>query len=255
MISEYKLNVYGCGSPIRLPMMQTLANGLNANNFIKKENPQYLDGNSVVWGLIRGAKPIMEITGKHGYDFFQVDNAYFGRNEYFRITKNSLQLIGLPNNVKDNRYINIFKKHNLQYKKWQKKRSDKIIICLSSEYLYSYYSTTLNEWLNNTIKEIRKYTDKEIIVRLKNNNLNSIEKDIENAWCVVTHVSAAALDALRLGVPVVTTGICSATSLSTQISDIDNPLMLEGRDELFSHLAWAQFSIEEMASGLHKILF
>ena len=75
---------------------------------------------------------------------------------------------------------------------------------------------------------------------------DDIDADISNAWCVVTHVSAAALDALRLGIPVVTTGQCAATPLSIKIQDIDNPIFVDGRDELFSLLACGQFTPEEM---------
>ena len=73
---------------------------------------------------------------------------------------------------------------------------------------------------------------------------------IADAWCVVTHVSAAALDALRLGIPVVTTGECAATPLATPIAEIDNPRMPDGRESLFSTLAYGQFTQEEMRSGL-----
>jgi hypothetical protein len=43
-------------------------------------------------------------TRGSGRDFFQVDNAYFGRNIYFRVTQNALQINYLPSKVIDNRY-------------------------------------------------------------------------------------------------------------------------------------------------------
>ena len=75
---------------------------------------------------------------------------------------------------------------------------------------------------------------------------DDIDEAIQDAWCVVTHVSAAALDALRLGVPVITTGECAATPLATALSEINNPRLSEGREMLFSLLANCQFTPEEM---------
>jgi hypothetical protein len=65
----------------------------------------------------------------------------------------------------------------------------------------------------------------------------------------VTHVSAAAIDALRIGVPVVTTADCAATPLATPIEDIESPLTGMDRRPLFSSLAYGQFTPQEMASG------
>ena len=91
-------------------------------------------------------------------------------------------------------------------------------------------------------------TDRPIQLRSKE-TLTSIDQEIIDAWCVVTHVSAAALDALRLGIPVVTTQQCGATPLATPIDEIDNPRMADGRESLFSTLAYGQFSPEEMRAG------
>ena len=62
-------------------------------------------------------------------------------------------------------------------------------------------------------------------------------------------VSAAALDSLRMGVPVVTTGVCAASALATPLSEIENPILPNGREALFSLLANAQFTLEEMSSN------
>jgi hypothetical protein len=218
------LHAYGCGSPIRLPIVHALAIGSGASQFIPDPNPVYQGGDSIVWGLIRGADEIMLQTSRNGCDYFQIDNAYFGRNVYYRVTLNALQLSQLP-----------------------AERNGPIVICPSSEFLYRFMGTTLDKWVAEVVDEIKKYTDRKIFIRYKDISLkDDIDLDISNAWCVVTHVSAAALDALRLGIPVVTTGQCAATPLSIKTQDIDNPSLLGGRDELFSLLACGQFTPEEM---------
>ena len=238
---------YGCGSPIRLPIVQALATGSAANAFIPNANPTYQGGDSIVWGLIRGAHEIMQQTRQNGFDYFQIDNAYFGRNRYFRVTRNALQLIHMPKAVIDDRYLFIFNMLGKSIMPWRKERNGPIVICPSSEFLYGFYGTTLQAWIHSVTAEIKKYTDRQIVVRYKElMPKDDIDEVIQDAWCVVTHVSAAALDALRLGVPVIITGECAASPLATPISEIENPRLNDGREALFSLLANCQFTPEEM---------
>jgi hypothetical protein len=105
----------------------------------------------------------------------------------------------------------------------------------------------LQAWIHSVTAEIKKYSNRKIVVRYKElMPKDDIDEAIQDAWCVVTHVSAAALDALRLGVPVITTGECAATPLATPLSEINNPRLSEGRQMLFSMLASCQFTPEEM---------
>ena len=244
---SHQIVAYGCGSPIRLPIVQALATGAGANAFIPNANPTYQGGDSIVWGLIRGAHEIMQQTRQNGFDYFQIDNAYFGRNRYFRVTRNALQLTHMPKVVIDDRYLFIFKMLGKSIMPWRKERNGPIVICPSSEFLYKFYGTTLQAWIHSVTTEIKKYTDRQIVVRYKElMPKDDIDDAIQDAWCVVTLVSAAALDALRLGVPVVTTGECAASPLATPISEIENPKLLDGREMLFSFLASCQFTPEEM---------
>lgn len=43
---------YGCGSPIKLPIVGALARGSSAKEFIPDANPVYRGDNSIVWGLM-----------------------------------------------------------------------------------------------------------------------------------------------------------------------------------------------------------
>ena len=61
---------------------------------------------------------------------------------------------------------------------------------------------------------------------------------------------AAGLDALRLGIPVVTTAPCAASPLATSLEAIETPYLHGDRIRLFSTLAWGQFTPDEMRSGL-----
>ena len=241
------LFAYGCGSPVRLPIIESLAIGSSASKFIPIANPAYQGGDSIVWGLIRGAPKIMFDTNHNGCDFFQIDNAYFGRNIYYRVSLNTLQLSWMPASVVSNRYRLILNQLGKKILPWRQKRNGPIVVCPSSDHLHRFFWGTLESWVSSIIVEIKKYTDRPITVRYKELMPNGdIDAEIHEAWCVVTHVSAAALDALRLGIPVITTGVCAASPLSTQIQEIENPFLGNGRDELFSLLACGQFTPDEM---------
>jgi hypothetical protein len=234
-------------------VIKAIANGSNANNLIVNSSPSYIDGDSIVWGLIRGADKIMQQTKLNDYDFYHIDNAYFGRDLFFRITKNALQLSKLPNLIIDDRYKKILSYLGKDIEPWKTTRNGPILLCPSSNFLYSFYGSSLSEWVSDTINQIRSYSDRPIKIRYKELiPKDDIDHDILDAWCVVTHVSAAALDSLRLGIPVIVTGSCAASPLSTPIKDIENPKMEDGRHELFSYLAWGQFSVEEFSK--HNII-
>ena len=240
------LNVYGCGSPIRLPIAEAMAQGSGAVNFLPQADPTYVPGNSIVWGLIRGARNIIESTISNHCDYYQMDNAYFGRDVYYRITRNGLQLSKLAN--RDESRLNLqFKSLNLKFENWKKRRGDNILICASSEDLYRFYQTTADDWISSTISKIRRYTDRPIVIRKK--QLFGIEDAVKNSWIVVTHSSAAAIDALRFGIPVIITEESAAMPLATKFSEIENPRITANRRTLFSTLAWGQFTMEEMRNG------
>jgi len=242
-----KIFAYGCGSPIRLPVVKSIAHGSLANDFIANPYPFYRGGDSIIWGLIRGANEIMIQTRQSGFNYYQIDNAYFGRNLYFRVTENALQINHLPKIVINNRYKLILDQIDKKILDWKRKRNGPIVICPSSDFLFRYMGTSCDLWIDSVVRELAKITDRPYVVRYKESMAkNEIESEINNAWCVITHVSAAALDALRIGIPVVTTANCAATCLSTPLSQIENPIMLDGREELFSLLANSQFTKEEM---------
>jgi hypothetical protein len=163
------------------------------------------------------------------------------------VTLNALQFSRIPPSVINNRYELILNQLNKPILPWKAKRNGPIVICPSSEFLYRFFGTTLEDWINAVIDELKKFTDRKIVIRYKEMiPRDDIDDEISDAWCVVTHMSAAALDALRLGIPVVTTGECAASPLASNFEEIERPRFFDGRNELFSLLACGQFTPEEM---------
>lgn len=238
------MNVYACGTPIRKHVCRAMAEYLKAP-LHEESSPNYRGGDSVFWGLIRGSKTIRDKTVKAGHDYYQLDNGYLGRDAYYRVTKNAFQLTELVERPAY-RFEHIAKHHNIKIRPWYKKGT-KVLFCLSTEHLYKFMDMDIETHKRKTLKAIK--TDREVVVRDKKNNI-PIEDALRDAWCVVTHSSAVALDALQYGIPVFTTGPCAAKPCALQdLSRIDDPIYPE-REPLFHSLAWGQFLPEEMKLGL-----
>jgi hypothetical protein len=123
-------------------------------------------------------------------------------------------------------------------------------------------------WVNQKISEIRKFTEKSIVVRPHPRspfvlNMNGVQleqpRKILNTYdsfdinynyhCVVNHNSGPAVQSAINGIPVV----CDQSSLAFPVSDrfenIDTPT-LPSREEWFLKLCHTEWTIEEIASGI-----
>ena len=240
------MNVYACGTPVRQKILQAVAEGLGAP-FYKEADPKYRGGDAVVWGLIRGAPRLIKEIRDAGHDYWHMDNGYFGRNHLFRITKNANQRTDLIERPAE-RWERISKLFGLTLAPWQK-GGGKIIVAQSTPHLYKFMGTEIDQWTNSVVATLRRNTDREIVVRPKKTS-HPIENDLQNCHALVTHTSASALDALRAGVPVFTTGECCAKPLALQdLTQIESPIYPE-REPLFRHLSYCMFTVEELKKGM-----
>ncbi len=155
-------------------------------------------GSPVLWdGMMR--------TIKDGFDFYYGDHAYFGRGKFYRITKNRLQHDG--SGTSDLRRV----KHFYEAATPWKKTGKNIIVCPQSES----HHTRLGEknWLERVLHTLKASTDRPIIVRKKRQS-RPLVADLDDAWCIVTHTSNAAVESIMAGVPAICTGDCAASRLS-----------------------------------------
>lgn len=192
---------------------------------------------------------------ENNLDFYTIDTGYIQpgiKKEYHRITKNALQNLGpcIPREHDRLRFLNWrYRNH---------RPGKKILIVPPSEKVMVFYGYNLDTWMTETIKEIKKYTSKEIEVRLKpsraeRTHRNTIQQAMEDAYCVVTYNSIAATEALLYGVPAIALAPNSATMFcNTEISQINdlyipNPVDMTA---FAAHLSYCQFTSKEMRSGV-----
>ena len=127
-----------------------------------------------------------------------------------------------------------------------------------SQKLLNLYDINLEEWLQNTQDEIKKYTDRPVITRLKQTRASRVSDNTmemalaQDVHCLVTFSSIAAGEALLLGKPAITLGPNAAAALCSQsLSEIENP-KIPTLDEVAAwarHIAYCQFTEVEMRDG------
>jgi hypothetical protein len=201
-----------------------------------------------------------------GRDYYFMESGYLGnypshqndggKKIYHRIVKNAMQQDRMLD-VPDDRWNALCRFNNdLAYTGW-KLPGSKILVVAPSQKPCKYYGIDRQEWLTQTIEEIKKYTDREIIVREKTPRWERSQSTIYDAlandvWSTVTYNSIAALESVHYGIPAFALAPTAADPVcSKDLSQIETPFM---PDENFVYkwlcsVAYGQFSLTEMLSG------
>jgi len=168
-----------------------------------------------------------------------------------------------------------WKKFNIELKPWAQ-TGEEIIVCGQHHNSHQWRNNPkMPNWFEQQISEIRKHTDRPIIVRPHPRNTINIDitkfKNVEvivpkrdpntyddtdfnqklkNAWAVVNHSSNPAMQSVFNGIPV----FVSEASLSydvgnSSLADINNPKMPD-RQNWANSLAYTEWTTEEIKQGL-----
>jgi hypothetical protein len=212
-------------------------------------------------------------------DFYYIDTGYMGcypDKNWHRFTKNNFQTLDHLNykqldfltDVKKlkERFASIMKVNYDNYKPKRPVKGENILIippsakvlkCLT---LNGHVNFTQEEYIDYVSKEIKKYTDKKIIVRQKPNRDERTRKggNLQNQLindkihCLVAFNSIAAFEAIQGGYPAITLGPNAASFLSEkEIKNIENPYFADD-DKIREHslyLSACQFNKEEFTNG------
>jgi hypothetical protein len=203
------------------------------------------DGAAVFYGILRGVGPLVHQALAAGRDWFYCDNGYFlpGHFDgYFRVTRGAYQYAGIAAPAWER-----WQRLGIEVAPWRE-NGRHIVVCPPGEAYCRHHGIDERGWLADLLKALRVTTDRSVIVRHKRAK-TTLQQDLHGAHALVTHQSAAALEALRSGIPVVVNGSCAAAPLATPLSEIDNPRRLE-RLEWFATLAGLQWTLEEFREGI-----
>ncbi len=144
-----------------------------------------------------------------------------------------------------------------------------ILICLQRIDGWSMTGNDVQKWLNNTIRILKDYTKRPILVRrhpgdkqqtkiifpvgVKVSKSTNIREDLENAWATVTFNSSPGVASLISGVPVFVTDPIPQHSqtwplCNTNLSKIETPEMPD-RMEWINSLSQSHWNEYEVESG------
>ena len=208
----------------------------------------------VVRGIAK--RKVIHKAIEDGRDFYYIDTGYFGHGKgklYHRITKNNLQYNSV---IRRDCPTDRLKKTGIQI--WPHTPGTNILLCPPSQKALNYWNVNLETWIVQTTEEIKKYTDRPIVIREKQSrHIRTNEDTMEMALsrdvhCMVTYNSIAAVESLIYGKPVFTMGPNAAAPLAnTDLSKIEKPFMPTTAmvKRLCANLAYNQFTPDEMANG------
>jgi hypothetical protein len=109
------------------------------------------------------------------------------------------------------------------------------------------------DWLEGVLALLAQITDRPVVVRQHpgwDASIGPLDDDLRGAWCAITWGSGAGIRAIAAGVPVIHEfkDWIGAPASRYGLDRLDD-LYLGDRRPMFERLAWAQWTIEEIASG------
>ena len=195
-------------------------------------------------------------------------------------------------NSPPDRWERIKAQQDLQVLPWRKqgehiliplqKNNDSVVQSMMDRY------GSMRNWLNTTIQEIRKYTDRPILIRptVKTNKLSYMEamqqpgvsisttytdnpstdgtkftrnieggpgllQELENAWAVVGYNTSTLFESIMDGIPTVSLDPDALTRpCSISIEQIEDPPMDIEREQWLYDMAYISWSMEEIQQGV-----
>lgn len=180
-----------------------------------------------------------------GRTWFYGDHAFWGRRAYYRISRNSTQVSARSGDDSPRRFDQWF----VPVREW--KRTGKyILLCPNSPVYFRWFGMTAEGWIEQTVRQLRRHTDRPIWLRWKNDG-TPLDDALKNAWAVVGFTSVCGVHAALAGVPSFATAPCAARDFGTDdLSRIEDPVYPTDRLRMARILANQQWSIDEMAEGM-----
>lgn len=221
------------------------------------------DGIALLWGLKEGNDDLIIKYQREQQNFYFCDVGHFNRfyanykvrypdtfrdDFYWRISKNCFLNYDFQERPSDR-----WDKLGIQIHPWRESnRTNHILLCPGSSYQQKVMGN--DDWEKDTIRKIKKITDRKIQVRKKPDKMTprksrDLKSDLKNAHIVIAQGSQAAVEAAIYGVPIIVDERSHAWMLgSINLNDIETPKMPDRRPGLY-HIAYSQFTLNEVANG------
>lgn len=207
-------------------------------------------GTPAFFGVV-GIEPVWRAAREAGA-YLYCDNSYFDatRGTHFRVGRNALQTVAEKPDWDRRSEL------NLGLQPWRRGGGHIVIAAQSDHFMKEVadWPGGVVAWQESVLLTLKKHTDRTILFRHwsrdKGERARTLRQDLDGAWALVTHMSAAANEALLFGVPVFVTGACAAIEMGlSQLERIESPRRPDGRQEWAARLAASQWTLEELKKG------
>jgi len=200
----------------------------------------------------------LEICKKHNLKFYNLDTGYFGnvkKKIYFRVSVDEFQITSPIVERSSDRW----EKLNIDLVSFNRGKHV-VIVPPDRKIVHTLNLGSEDLWIESVINEIKKYTDRPIKIRKRpevrvdrviNNTFKNFIKD--DTYCVIGFQSNALVEAAMCDIPVISLGRSSTKSLYNEtIENIEKlqPADNDKKQAWLNHLAYSQFTKEELLSGL-----
>lgn len=185
---------------------------------------------------------------------YSLDGVYYNTNEY--ANKNS----------GPEKWNQIKQRLNLELKPWRN-NGNHILVCGQRDGGWSMKGVDMNQWALESVRQIRRITDRPILVRahpknpiaqtlfkaipnLKFSQGSTLQQDLQNAWASVFFNSSSCVASILAGVPVFANDHdCVAYDVANHaIDQIENPALPDCNQWLWD-LSAAHWTDEESRAG------
>lgn len=224
---------------------------------------------SVLWsGRMQANQKIYETCIQNNKPIIIIEVGNLKRNISWRISLNHINSLGFFGNdlqLDPNRHTKL----QVNLKPIQDHRRGEILIAAQHEHSLQWQNMpTMKLWVEKTINEVKKYTNRRIIVRPHPRCPFSIKipgilfdspKRIPNTYddynifynyhCVINHNSGPAIQAAINGVPVICDSSSLAGPLSSKIENIES-VELPDREDWFLKLCHTEWTVDEISQGI-----
>jgi hypothetical protein len=224
---------------------------------------------SVLWhGRMAANRDIYEKCIKENKPIIIIEVGNLKRNELWRVCLNHINSLGIFGNT-EQLDTGRPKKLGVELKPMSTNRRGEILIATQHESSLQWTGMpTMRTWTENTIAEIKKHTNRRIVVRPHPRSpfpvkipgvLVDSPRRVPNTYddfnifynyhCVVNYNSGPAVQAAIQGVPIICDSSSLAGELSSNLENIENPI-LPDRTEWFLKLCHTEWTVDEISQGI-----
>lgn len=214
----------------------------------------------IAYGILRGTADIYREAKRRGERFIFLDKGFMGASHYdgyYRIGINRFQQDYQPHAFDDSRLIE--RLGELRRSGMSNEWKGSILIIPPTEHICHFYNLgSPRIWLKETMANILDHSSRPIRVRFKTDS-SPLLADLGSAFCVVTHSSSVAWEALHYGIPVISDPACVTHNLlPLTLQNLENESSMQVDEKMvmsfLKFMSHYQFTLDELAAGMAKHL-